>query len=224
MESKLKIKRTKKSITILILTVLGFVFVVSQIHLLYYQHIYQIHRPVFDATLKKTVFKIITDSTCARLNSNIGLAQDMIYVMMRILLPFIIMVICNAILVNYIRNRRKVVINRSKEKREHRFTITVTIMNGFFLACNIPVVIYYIMFYYFQFSSALEVISLASYYSLILFSLCSILLSYIFIFSQFFIDMIFNKVFRKEILAAFLFLTGRQNKIMDSRGSDTQTT
>ena len=131
---------------------------------------------------------------------------------MRIVLPFIIMVICNMILFNYIRNRRKVVIDENKEKREKRFTITVAIMNGIFLVCNIPVVIYYIMFYYFQFSTAnIQVFPLVSYYSLILFGLCTILLSCIFIFSQFFIDMIFNKEFRKEILAAFLFLTCRQN-------------
>jgi hypothetical protein len=212
LESKLNIKRTKKSITILILIVLGFVFAVSQIHLLYYQQIYQIYKPAFDATLNKTVFTIINDSTCARLNDNIGFAQDIIYLMMRIVLPFIIMVICNVILFNYIRNRRKVVIDENKEKREKGFTINVAIMNGIFLACNIPVVFYYIMFYYFQFSTAtIEVFPLVSYYSLILFGLCSILLSYIFIFSQFFIDMIFNKEFRKEILAAFLFLTCRQN-------------
>ena len=170
-------------------------------------------------------FKLVTDSTCARFNDTIGLAQDLMYVIMRIILPFIIMVVCNVILVNYIRNRRKVALNGNKEKREHSFTINVAIMNGIFLTCNLPVVVYCIMFYYFQFTDALETFPLVKYYSIILFGLCTILISYVFIFSQFFIDMIFNKVFRNEILAALWFVTRRQHRVVDSSAIHTiQTT
>ena len=142
---------------------------------------------------------------CVQANSSIVFAQDMIFVIMRIIIPFIIMVICNVFLVKHISKTRKAVIRGREKKRENSFTMTVSIMNGCYLICNISVVVYYFILYYLRFSKT----SLPSptYYRINLYGTCAILFSYIFTLFQFLIDMFFNKVFRKEIFSLIGFLT-----------------
>ena len=195
LENKLGIKRNKKNITILILIVLSFVFVISQVNMLYYA--ISVAYPVFNTTLNKRVYYNDT-LVCTQANLNILIAQDFIFVLMRIILPFVIMVICNVVLVKHISKTRRAVIHGRKQKREHSFTIAVSIMNGSFLVFNIGVVVYYLIVYFLYFSRIS--FSLISSYSIFtLYGSFVILFSYIFTFSEFFIDMFFNKVFRKEI-------------------------
>ena len=184
---------------------MSFVFLVSQVYMLFYAQNFVYSTSILNETLNITLIIRTNVTACNQANSNIVLAQDMIYVIMRILLPFIIMVICNVILVNYIRNRRKAIIRGRVAKREYNFTIVVSIINGSFLFCNISVVIYYILAYYMKF---LDIsLPLVPRYINSLFGTCAILFSYIFTLSEFFIDLIFNKVFRKKMLSMLLFLT-----------------
>jgi hypothetical protein len=221
LESKLKIKRNKKTVTIFIVSVMCFVFVVNLVNIaIYLQNVVTIVG-VFNQTLNRTVFVRINVSSCNQQNSQLVLAQDIIFVIMRIILPFIIMMVCNIILINHIRKSRNRVIRGRKEKKEHSVTKAVAIMNGSFLTCNIGVVVYYILNYYFKFSGTS--LSTVSFYIITLFGTSSILLSYLFTFCQFFIDMMFNKVFRKEILVIFMILRGRRNQIEETRGGNTNT-
>jgi hypothetical protein len=221
LENKLKIKRTKKSVTFLILIVLGFVFVVDQVYMVYFVKNSNTPIGVFNQTLNKTVVVIILSAVCIQPNAQIVLAQDMIYVIMRIVLPFIIMVVCNVVLIRHIRQSRNRVVRGRKEKKEQSFTTAVAIMNGSFLVCNIGVVAYYIMNYYFKFSGT--TLSLVPVTITSLYGTCAILFSYIFTLSQFIIDMIFNKVFRKEILIVLLILAGRRNQIEPHTRDNTRT-
>ena len=173
---------------------------------------------VFNATLNINVSVYLTVAICTQPNSQLVLAQDIMFVIMRIILPFVIMFVCSVILIIHIRRSRKRIVHGRDEKRERSFTISVAIMNGSFLACNIGVVAYYIILYYLKFSSI--TISLVPFYINALFGTCAILLSYIFTLSQFFIDMIFNKIFRKEIFVAFMIVTGRRNRV-DDTGANT---
>ena len=190
---------------ILILSVMSFVFLVSQIYMFNYAQNSTNLTRIFNETLNTTFIMRTNLTACFQANLNIVLAQDMIFMIMRILLPFIVMVICNVILVNYISNRRKIIIRERKAKKEYSFTIAVLIMNASFLFCNISVVIYYIMAYYLKFSGAS--LPLVSVYINSLFGTCAILFSYMFTLSEFFIDLIFNKVFRKRILWLILNIT-----------------
>lgn len=193
-----RLKRCKLNVTILILIVLGFVFVVCQVYMAYHT----INISVFNSTLNITLNDTL--AICSQPDSKLALAQDMIFVIMRIILPFVIMVGCNVVLVNHINNARKVVIRGRKKKREHIFTISVAVINLIFLLCSISVAVYYIVDYYFRLSVAS--ISSHSYYSILLFGTCAKLLSYIFTFSEFFVDIIFNKAFQKEIFSLLRFL------------------
>lgn len=221
MENKIRIKRTKVTVTILILIVLGFVLVVDQVNMAYYLANNKLFVPVFNKTLNRTLYVGISVASCTQSNSNLVLAQDLIYVSMRILLPFIIMVVCNVILIKHIRKSRNRVIRGRNERKEQSFTKAVAIMNVSFIICNIGVVAYYIIVYYLKFSG--NKLGQVPTYINSLYGTCAILVSYIFTLSQFFVDIIFNKVFRKEILLVFLILTGRQNQVEETRGGNTNT-
>lgn len=221
LENKLKIKRNKKTVTILIFIVLCFVFVVDQVYMAYYVQNKRYPVYVFNMTLNKSLLVFITVATCVQNNKTLVVAQDMMFVLMRVIVPFIIMVFCNFILIKHIRESRKRVIRGQNQKRENSFTLAVAIMNGSFLFFNIWVIPYYIIVYYSTFSG----ISLTSvpYAISLLYGTCSILISYLFTLSQFIIDMIFNKVFRKEILVSCLIVTGRGNRVEGTRSGNTQT-
>jgi len=221
LENKLKIKRNKKTVTILILIVITFVFAIDQIYLAYYVQNFNYPILVFNQTLNKSVIVIIIVGICNQKNQQISQAQDMIFVIMRIILPFIIMAICNSILINHIRQSRKRVIRGRNERKNHSFTLSVAIMNGSFLIFNIGVTVYYIIFYYNYYSRN----SFGNVGNTILsfYGNCSIILSYFFILCQFLVDMIFNKIFRKEIIITFLIITGRRNQVEQTRGGVTQT-
>lgn len=183
---------------------MSFVFLVSQVNMLYYAQNSFLLTFIYNETLNTTVISRKNISACNQANVQIVLVQDMIFVIMRIILPFVIMVICNVILVKYISSKRKVIIRGRKEKREHSFTIVVSIINGSFLFCNISVVIYYIIVYYYRFSGTSVTVET---YKASLFGTCAILFSYLFTLSEFFIDVIFNKVFRIKMLSLLLYLT-----------------
>lgn len=221
LENKLKIKRNKRTVTILIFIVLSFVFTVDQIYMVYYVQNTRFPVLVFNQTLNKSYYAIINIAVCVQINSQIILAQNLIIIIMRIILPFIIMVACNFILINHIRKSRNRVIRGRNEKKNHSFTLSVAIMNAFFLMTNIEVVIYYIIYYYIFFNNiSTQTVSFAI---ISLYGTCSIILSYLFPISQFLIDMIFNKIFRKEIIITLFFLTGRRNQIEETRAGNTNT-
>ena len=169
---------------------------------------------VYNQTSNTTVIIRKPITVCYQSNPDIVLVQDMIFMIMRIILPFIIMFICNIILVNHISRTRHVVIRGRKEKREKNFTLSVSIMNGSFLICNVALVIYNIIFYYLKFSGASW--AFIPFYINYLFGTCATVLSYIFTLSQFFIDLVFNKVFRKQVISLLMYLTRFRFRIVFS--------
>ena len=217
LENRLGIKRCKKSITVLILIVISFVFVISQVNMLYYA--ISTRYPVFNTTLNKYTF-INNTLACIQSNLDILFIQDMIFVLMLIILPFIIMVSCNVFLIKHISKTRKLVIRGRKQKREHSFTIAVSIMNAAFLVCNIGVTVYYSVIYYLAFSR--DSMPTRPYNIFLMFGTCATLFSYIFTLSEFFIDMIFNKVFRKEIYSLIRFIIGFKT-VTSSRCNSQET-
>ena len=216
-ERRFGIKRNKKNITILILILLSFVFVICQLYMAVYQ--IKIRIP-----LNATYLLNNTLSICAQANPDVFFAQDVVFVIMRIILPFVIMVSCNVILVNHIRKTRKVIIRGRNKKRENSFTMAVSIMNLCFLVCNIGVVFYYSIIYYLRFSGLGRLFTSSSNSILSLYGTCSILFSYIFTLFQVFIDIIFNKVFRKEIFFLLRSLIRFRFKFTSNSRCNTQET
>ena len=214
LENKLGIKRNKVTVTFFILMVLSFVFLIDQLYMAYYVQNIRTPYSVFNKALNKTVTAYRITAVCVQYNSDLVLAQDLVFVVMRILLPFIIMTVCNTVLINHIRKSRRRIANGRDEKKERSFTMAVVIMNVSFLVCNIGAVVYFIVFYYMKFTGLS--FSLVPFYINSLYGACATLFSYTFTLSQFFIDMIFNKIFRKEMIAA---LTCRRNQVDEARGN-----
>lgn len=216
LENKLGIKRNKTNLMILILSVIGFVFSVN------YLQINKIEENDFYAPLNISVNVSKNQTICIQDNTQILLAQDIVFVIMRIVLPFIIMFTCNVILIRHIRKTRKVIIRGRKEKREQSFTKAVAIMNGSFLAFNIAVVVYYIVIYYYELSSTTS-LPLVLYSINYFYGIWAILLSYLFIMYQFFVDMAFNKIFRKKVHGELVILAGRRNQMVVTNRGENKT-
>lgn len=214
LENKLGIKRNKITVTFFILMILTFVFLVDQLYMAYYVQNTRTPYSVFNKALNKTVTAYKITAVCVQYNSDLVLAQDLVFLVMRILLPFIIMTVCNAVLISHIRKSRQRIVHGRDEKKERSFTMAVVIMNVWFLVCNIGAVVYFIVFYYMKFTGLSW--PLVPFYINSLYGACATLLSYVFTLSQFFIDMIFNKIFRKEMIAA---LTCRRNQVDEDRGN-----
>lgn len=200
---------------ILIVSVIGFVFAVN------YLQINKIQENDFYATLNITVNVSLNQTICIQDNTQILLSQDVVFVIMRIVLPFFIMFTCNVILIRHIRKTRKVIIRGRKEKREHSFTKAVAIMTGSFLAFNIVLIVYYIMIYYFKLSSI--TLRLALYSINYFYGIWAILLSYLFIVYQFFVVMAFNKLFRKKVHGEFVIVAGRRNEMVVTKRGENKT-
>lgn len=197
------------------------VFILNQIHLAYYAIIARFSSVVFNSTLNMTIVSVINSTTCFQGNTNVTLAQDLVFIIIRVILPFLIMVVCNIILIRHIAESRNKVIRGRDQKREHSFTITVAILNGSFLAFNLGAVASFVTTNYIRISA--DKFSFIGNYIYLIFSNVSLLVSYTFPLLQFWMDLIFNKIFRKEMRATFLIITGKGNQVEEESQTQTRT-
>ena len=156
---------------------------------------------------------IIPSTSCTQTNADVTLAQDITQVIMRIILPLIIMSTCNVILIRYIRESKKKVIAGRGQRREHHFTIAVSLVNGAFLVFNIGITVYNLIFYSLRFTRTS--LGFVGTVQLTIFFTTSNLFSYMFTLCQFWVDLSLNRLFRKEMRMAFCFLMGRGNQVTE---------
>lgn len=219
--NKLKIKRTLKTVTILILGLQTLVFLVNLFYLTYYLRVSTSAQSVFDPALNKNVYTNVTVSQCVITSTDIQTAQDLLHVIMRIVLPLLIMIVCSVVLVRHIREAKKKVISGRNQKRELHFTVAVALINGAFFAFNAPITIYYIIYYYIRFSGV--TLSFLGNFQFTLFFTVAYLFSYMFTLCQFWVDLALNRLFRGEILAVFSALF-RQNRVATDNTNENKST
>lgn len=194
---KLKVKRTKKTLTLFIVGLLGVVFLINLFYLTFYSKAFVSSQSQLDPVLNVTVKVNITLLQCVIINSNIQTAQDMLFVLMRIVIPFVIMFVCSYILFKHVFKARRRIIRGRNQKRENFFTVAITFTNCAFLVFNLPITVYYIYEYYLKFSNTQLSFVGASQNNLLF--IVAYLFSYLFTLCQFWIDLALNRVFRKEI-------------------------
>lgn len=172
---------------------------------------------VFNSIENRTVMVPVNITICTQANRNVTLAQDLIFIIIRVILPFIIMVTCNIVLIRHVAISRNKVIRGSNQRREHSFTIAVAILNGSFMAFNLGAVVLFIITYYIRFSgNRFTVVGSAMF---VVYQTVSILVAYSFGLLQFWLDLIFNRIFRQEMRTAFLILIGQRNKVYENTSS-----
>ena len=146
---------------------------------------------ITNSTTNSTFVKIT--STCTA-NYAIGFSSNLISVILRNFLPFLIMIILNIAMCLMIFESKKKIKNRS-QKKEMNFTLSVIALNFIFFVFYTPLSISYIMVCYYQYS----VVVPAWFLSEINFiNNITIVLSFIYNSLPFFINFTFNKIFRAE--------------------------
>lgn len=220
---KFKVKRTKKTLTRLIVGLLGVVFLINLFYLTFYANTSVSSQSQLDPVLNVTVKVNITLLQCLAINSDIQTAQDMLYVIMRIVIPLVIMVVCSYILFKHVFKARRRIIRGRNQKRENFFTFAITLTNCAFFVFNLPITVYYVYYYYLKYSNTR--ISLVGSFQFNIFFIVAYLFSYLFTLCQFWIDLTLNRVFRKEIFTFVKsILPDRLNSVLSSTLNNSTNT
>ena len=189
---------------LLILVVQGIVFLINLFNVAYYAKVSVGVQSQLDPVLNVSVKVNKTILTCTVISKDIQTAQDIVFMFIRILIPMFIMIICSYYLIKHVLEVRRRIIHGRNQKRENLFTVAVTFTNVAFFVFNLPITVYYIIYYCI---TLLKIF--LPYLGNVQFSLffrVAYLFSYMFTLCQFWIDLAFNRIFRKEIFAAAFFL------------------
>lgn len=149
---------------------------------------------------------------------------DATFVVVRVLIPFFIMVTLNAILIRYITLSKKKIATKtkdSKQKKESRFTTSIILINAFFFIFQFPEVVKQILrySYFIPYANSIWIVANSSF---TLFGNITLLWSYCFTLLEFFLDITFNSLFRAEILSVFDFILKRKTPTNSEQKSRTK--
>ena len=152
-------------------------------------------------------------STCTGSN-DILLASDLISIILRTFIPIITMVVLNYILISFVlHTKSKMKNNQNKAycSRQLNFTLTVIAMDMYFLALNLPVSVMYILRY--------AVVSswsglLVNFVWKICYNIANLYYA-----TLFFFNIIFNRIFREEILFMICFPFRSKSSMFNNSGS-----
>lgn len=170
-------------------------------------------------------YENITYVTC-RLPSvprNIAFIQDIMISITRSVLPFFLIAILSIVLIIKVRQAKKRSCWSSSspsslsQLRELRFTIAVCFINGWFLLLNLPFLGVFLQAYVLRAVMPKRTQLVQSQLSL--FSDISVLFCYAFTLLEFWRDLVFNRIFRKEIATFVYFITRRDHIIAANKSS-----
>jgi hypothetical protein len=207
--------RTKKNYLRVIILM---VFLTFLVNLSYLFNNYDI---TFESDLNKTT-NLTENKTEIRSCSSyeaIGLMEDIINVLMRNVIPFVIMLTLNILMSRKLFTSRKILGKIASLKKEYQFAISIVAMNFFFLIIYIPWSIAFVIYHVYAFLPNLANLYLIEIFKF--FQTIANCLAYINNFSVFFTNILFNYLFRNELL--FILRIRKDNKITSSNMA-TRTT
>lgn len=211
--NSLRIQRDKISLTILISITFGFVLLTNSItfniYAFFYDSIINNAPSIVNGT--SVNYTIVTRGFCAALSPTWTTAQQILFGLIRTIIPFLIMLGLNVTIVKHIFESRKRIAQLSRaQKRENNFTRAVVLMNGTFLVISFPQFVAVLLNIIFTYSGYPP--SSYSPFQISLFRKIALLLSYTFTLVQFWFDLILNSIFKKEIYDFFLVIV-RRNRV-----------
>lgn len=219
LRQRINIKRNKLNLSLLILLVFGLVLIANSINGWYYSETISVSTNVFNATLNRTVRIKVTYSKCTQGDKTLVVVQDLIFIIVRVGIPVIIMFVCNFILIKHVRTIRSNVARTNtnhNQRHENKFTMAVWFINTAFFLLNLPYFVFIIFSNSLQFTGYFNTLSMLSQMQIVLFQQIAVLLSYMFTLSEFWIDLVLNRLFRAEIRRALFTLLKRPSQIIDS--------
>jgi hypothetical protein len=146
------------------------------------------------------ITQLTVSSVCTNSNT-VSLLTDIVNLLFRLLIPFGIMIVLNVLLSkNLYESKKRTAVKNRSFKHERNYTLTVIGFNVLFFILNLPWAVYYILSHVQSYGVVLFDASLDT---AILGLMNSIVFSIFYLnnLSSFFLNMIFNTVFRKQFLS-----------------------
>lgn len=206
LKETIRISRNKMTLFLVILVAFGLILLSSIINAWFFIVKIETYQDIFNSTLNKTIQVNATVYRCLQSNDDFALVQDILFNVMRVGLPFVIILVSNIVLLWYVHTLRnsvaRAINHNSRQRRENNFTIAVCSKNLAFLVLSISYFVYAIIAYALKFSGVLESFTQLQLVQFVLFQRVSTLLSYMYTLIEFWVELIFNRIFRAEILRA----------------------
>jgi hypothetical protein len=158
---------------------------------------------VFDSNSNRTMNMTVLSLSCT-ISSELGLATDILNVLMRSYIPFVLMIFLNVSMTRRFLRSKKISTSRNRSlKREYIFTLTVFGMSLTFFVFYLPWSVYYVLNRIFQSISSLQTAQIDA--QLNIFQSIAFSIAYANNWSLFFVNVVFNGVFRKEFFNMMAF-------------------
>lgn len=167
---------------------------------------------IFNSSLNQTEEIETVYLKCFSTNKQLKLAQELAYLTIRVLLPFVIMIACSILLVVHVNTarRRSVVVHMimwsQHNRRKKKLTLAVCFVNVSFVLFNLSYVLAIVLT-----KLTINLNSSDDTYRerLVVFYGLSVLFSYVFTLVQFWFDFVFNRLFRRVIVKTTMGLFRR---------------
>lgn len=225
----IQIKRNRTTLSVLIVSVLVALFV-GNIFNFWIDNL-QLSNSVFvfNATLNRTVRVVVSNYTrCGHLDSRLRNSQDLVYGVIRVMMPFALMVASSVPLCAYIDRLRNRTVNHSNttpsQRRENGFTLSACFINGVFLVLNTSYFVAVMVVSYYNLSGANASLGFRARVQLQSFQIFSELISYMFTVWHFWFDLAFNRAFRNEVVAFLLLVSGNGHRIESEMSAGANVT
>lgn len=192
--------RSKKNYTKLIIVMVLLTFLINITYLFNNYDISSLDTSTYNNLTNLTDNTTTDTITCSGFEG-VELLADIINVLMRCLIPFSIMLVLNILMSKNLFRSKRLIIRKGSMKKEYQFAISVVAMNFFFLVIYTPWSITFIIYQVYVFVPELSNAYLAEIFRF--FQTIANCLAYINNFSVFFINFIFNVLYRNELLVLF---------------------
>ena len=191
--------KSKRNVVLMLISVFFSLTLVNMGQAWYYTVMVTQNQTIYSKYGDKITQQTVSELSSICTNSNaVSLLTDIINVLFRFLIPFIIMIVLNVLLSKHLYQSKKRTANKNRSFRQERnYTFTVIGFNVLFFVLNLPWAVYYILNYIqnsgiviFQDSLDSSIIGLINAFAFSVFYLNNL--------SSFFLNIIFNSLFRKQ--------------------------
>lgn len=202
--SSLQFFKSKMKLTLILISIFFILFMVNTGIWWFYFAQVTVKKIIFDGNSNTSINVTLKSYVCTS-STLTATATDIINVLFRLCIPFVVMLVMNIILTrNLILSKKKISTQNRSFKREYNYTITVIGLNFLFCILNTPWAIWYILNRIELSGVGLQ--SPIAVASLNLLQSISFSIFYLNNSSSFFLNLIFNKLFRKQL---YFLLTKR---------------
>ena len=200
--NKIKYLKSKRNICISLIIIYLFVFIINMGNIL--------ERKIEITENKNNKSEI----SCKTDEGSLEFANDLISAFTRVVLPFLIIFVVNLLIIKKMFSSNKRLNTQKKlSKGSDHFKFSITALNLIFFVFNLPLLITYVIYYCYKYRyRSLETNSTLSKVKFI--HQISTVIAFSYHVFPFFVNLVFNNLFRKEVFFFINFFKQHFNKIL----------